>query len=158
MFGPNDAVTREQMAALMYRYAAYKGYDIADQTDIHRFPDAGDVQEFAKKAISWTVKVGIISGDNGKLNPQGSANRAVGATIIDRFVKKMTREVFVSPEWVKSVIDGELPASENYLVANVDWYGRTTYDEGHLPGAVYMTSNEVEYTDWEPWPEEGGVW
>ena len=157
MFGPNDAVTREQMAALMYRYAAYKGYDIADQTDIHRFPDAGDVQEFAKKAISWTVKVGIISGDNGKLNPQGSANRAVGATIIDRFVKKMTREVFVSPEWVKSVIDGELPASENYLVANVDWYGRTTYDEGHLPGAVYMTSNEVEYTDWEPWPEEGDI-
>lgn len=67
MFGPNDAVTREQMAALMYRYAAYKGYDIADQTDIHRFPDAGDVQEFAKKAISWTVKVGIISGDNGNL-------------------------------------------------------------------------------------------
>lgn len=156
-FGPSDLITREQMATLMYRYADYKGYDIADCADLSIYPDAGNIQSFAEDSICWAVATGIITGDNGKINPQSSANRAVGATIIDRFVKKMTREVYVSPEWVKSVIDGEVPASEKYLVVHVDWYGKTTYNEGHLPGAVYMTSDEVEYTDWDPWPAEGDI-
>lgn len=63
------------------------------------------------------------------------------------------RQVFVSPEWVKSVVDSEYDEGQKYLVINVDWNGNDAYMEGHVPGAVYMTSNEVEYTDWEPWPQ-----
>lgn len=66
---------------------------------------------------------------------------------------KKTRQVFVTPEWVQDVIDGKGEESEKYLIVHVDWNGKDTYNEGHIPGAVYMTSNEVEYTDWEPWPE-----
>lgn len=66
------------------------------------------------------------------------------------------RQVFVTPEWVQSVIEGKEPESDNYLLIHVDWYGRTAYDEGHIPGALYMTSDEVEYTDWDPWPEGDG--
>ncbi len=93
LFGANDNVTREQMAAMMYRYAKnYKGYDIAADGDCSKFPDAGNVQEFAKDAMKWAVGNEIITGKtvDGKLvlDPQGSANRAECATIIQRFMKK----------------------------------------------------------------------
>ncbi len=71
----------------------------------------------------------------------------------DEITKKEKRQVFVTPEWLQSVIDGKEKESENYVLIHVDWGGTATYEEGHIPGAVYMTSNEVEYTDWEPWPE-----
>ena len=93
MFGPNDPVTRAQMATMMYRYAKdYKGYDVKVDGDYSAFPDAGDVQEFAIDAMKWAVSEGIITGKtiDGKLllDPQGSANRAECATIIQRFMEK----------------------------------------------------------------------
>ena len=93
MFGPNDPVTRSQMAAMMYRYAKdYKGYDVKADGDYSAFPDAGDVQEFAVDAMKWAVSEEIIKGKtiDGKLflDPQGSANRAECATIIQRFMEK----------------------------------------------------------------------
>ena len=97
MFGPNDPVTRSQMATMMYRYAKdYKEYDVKADGDYSAFPDAGDVQEFAVDAMKWAVSEGIITGKTfegqpeGKLflDPQGSANRAECATIIQRFMEK----------------------------------------------------------------------
>ena len=93
LFGANDPVTRAQMATMMYRYAKdYKEYDIKAGGDYSTFPDAGDVQEFAKDAMKWAVSEGIITGKtiNGQrlLDPQGSANRAECATIIQRFMQK----------------------------------------------------------------------
>ena len=93
MFGPNDNVTRAQMATMMYRYAKdFKGYDVKADGDYNKFPDAGDVQEFAKDAMKWAVSEEIITGKtiNGQLllDPQGSANRAECATIIQRFMEK----------------------------------------------------------------------
>jgi len=97
MFGPNDVVTREQMATMMYRYARnYKKYDIKEDGDYSAFPDAENVQPFAQDAMKWAVAEGIITGktlegqpeDKKFLDPQGSANRAECATIIQRFMEK----------------------------------------------------------------------
>ncbi len=93
MFGPNDNVTREQMATMMYRYAKdYKKYDVTANGDYNSFPDAANVQPFAKDAMKWAVSNGIITGktidEKLMLDPQGSANRAECATIIQRFIEK----------------------------------------------------------------------
>ncbi len=93
LFGPNDNVTREQMATMIYRYAKdYKGYKISANGDYSTFPDADGVQEFAKDAMKWAVENEIITGKTIDgvlvLDPQGSANRAECATIIQRFMEK----------------------------------------------------------------------
>ncbi len=84
-FGPNDNITREQMATMLYRYAKYKNLDITHTDDLETFPDAGSVTEFASEAMQWAVGSGIIKGDKGNLNPQGNTNRAECATMLQRF-------------------------------------------------------------------------
>ena len=93
-FGPNDNITREQMAVMMYRYAKnYLGLEVSADGDYSDFPDAQNVQEFAKDAMKWAVGNGIITGKtvNGQLvlDPQGNANRAECATIIERFMENI---------------------------------------------------------------------
>lgn len=87
MFGPADSINREQMATMMYRYAKYKGYDLSAKGNLSQYPDGKKVNDFAKQAMEWAVGSGLISGDQGKLNPQGESNRAVCATVIQRFLK-----------------------------------------------------------------------
>lgn len=84
-FGPNDPITREEMATMLYRYAEYKEFDTSESAKLDKFPDAAKVNQFAEDAMKWAVGVGIISGDQGMLNPQNSTNRAVCATMIQRF-------------------------------------------------------------------------
>lgn len=84
-FGPADMINREQMATMMFRYANAKGYDTSQRADFSSYPDASSVSDYARDAMSWCVANGIISGDNGRLNPQGETARAVCATIISRF-------------------------------------------------------------------------
>ena len=88
-FGSGDNINREQMAVMMYRYANYLGYDTSTRADISKYTDAGNVNEFAKEAMSWAVGTGIITGKENetKLDPQGNASRAECATIIMRFVE-----------------------------------------------------------------------
>lgn len=88
-FGPADHITREQLVTILYRYATYKGYDVSGQADLTDYPDASKVSEFAKEAMRWAVANELITGDQGQLNPQGHTNRAVGATIITRFMKNI---------------------------------------------------------------------
>ena len=71
----------------MYRYAKYKNYDTSADGNLDSFPDVSDVPEFAIDGMKWAVGMGIITGDQENLNPQGSASRAVGATIITRFMQ-----------------------------------------------------------------------
>ena len=84
--GPADSITREQMAAMMYRYANYKGYVTSGAGDLSSFPDHDSVSPFAKDAMEWAVSIGLITGDQGRLNPHGTANRAQCAAIIMRFM------------------------------------------------------------------------
>mgnify|MGYP001623011511 FL=1 len=84
-FGPDDAITREQLTAILYRYADYLGLDT--DTDFipdkyYDFPDYKTVSRYAANAMSWCVNNGIINGSNGKLNPQGTATRAEVATML----------------------------------------------------------------------------
>lgn len=86
-FGPADDITREQMATMLYRYAAYKEYDTDTLADLSGYPDSMQVSEFAERGMRWCVANEIISGDGitGNLMPQGKTVRAVCATVISRF-------------------------------------------------------------------------
>ena len=86
-FGPADEITREQMAVMMYRYANMRGLDISAEGDMSGFPDAGQVSPFADREMKWAVGAGLIKGDGGNVNPQGTAERAQCATIIMRFME-----------------------------------------------------------------------
>lgn len=87
MFGTGDKINREQMAVMMYRYAAYKGYPLNMLGGLDSFRDGAFVSEYARTAMEWAVGTGIITGkgDGHLLDPQGNANRAECATIIMRF-------------------------------------------------------------------------
>ena len=88
-FSPNNNITREQLAAILYRYADYKGQDTAATRALTGYPDASSVSNYATTAMKWAVTQGIISGDNaGRLNPQGTATRAEAATMFQRFLSK----------------------------------------------------------------------
>ena len=82
-------ITREQLAAMLYRYAKMKGYDVSASADISAYTDASGVSGWAKEAMQWAVGTGIITGkDNGtRLDPQGNASRAECATIMQRWRK-----------------------------------------------------------------------
>ena len=91
LFGPNDKITREQMAAIMFRYAKYKQLDTTEREKLDDFTDGDKVQPFAVDAMEWCVANKIISGkgeDNAKyLDPQTGASRAECATIISRYTE-----------------------------------------------------------------------
>ena len=90
-FGPNDTITREQMASILYRYAKYKGYDVTVQAELDRYADAGQVSAYAADAIGWAVGSGLITGTSGTtLSPAGSATRAQAAVILARFCQEVT--------------------------------------------------------------------
>ena len=89
LFGTNDPVTREQLAAFFYRYAEYKGYDTAITGSLDRFADRDDVSDWAKDAVAWAVGYGLIEGkDNNVLDPQGKATRAEFAAMLHRFCER----------------------------------------------------------------------
>ena len=85
---PNGTITREQLAAMLYRYAVSKGMVKDPATaDLSVFADANSVSSYAVEAMQWAVSAGLISGMDGKLNPQGSATRAQVATMLMRFAE-----------------------------------------------------------------------
>ena len=91
-FGPNDPITREQLAAILYRYAQSKGQGFTGTWSFKLdFPDAGDVSGWANEAVSWMVMNGIINGKDGKLVPKGDASRAEAATMLQRFCENVAK-------------------------------------------------------------------
>ena len=86
-FGPEDNITREQLAAILYRYAQAKGYDtsVGEDTNILSYTDALEISEYAIPAMQWACGAGILEGDAGHLYPQGNATRAQIATMLMRF-------------------------------------------------------------------------
>ena len=91
-FNPNDPITREQMAAILYRYASVKGYDVTGKADLAGFTDAAQISDYAKDAMSWANQEGLIGGVSADtLQPQGSATRAQVATILMRFCENVAK-------------------------------------------------------------------
>ena len=92
-FAPNDEVTREQIAAILFRYAEKKGVDTTKCADLNAFPDANKVSAYAKDALAWANAEGLVRGsnENGKdyLAPAASATRAQVATILARYAQNI---------------------------------------------------------------------
>ena len=88
LFGPNDNITREQMAAVLRGYAEFKGYDVAAADNLTAFSDAGDVSAWALTSMKWAVAEKLIGGMTATtLAPRGNATRAQVATILMRFIE-----------------------------------------------------------------------
>ena len=88
-FGPDDPITREQLAAIFYRYADYKGYDLTVKGNLDKFKDADKITDYAKTAMQWAVGSGLVKGKSGNLlDPQGMATRAEIAAMLHRFIEK----------------------------------------------------------------------
>ena len=88
-FGPGDPITREQLAAIFYRYADYKGYDLTVKGDLDKFKDADKITDYAKTAMQWAVGSSLVKGKSGNLlDPQGTATRAEIAAMLHRFIEK----------------------------------------------------------------------
>ena len=87
-FGPNDNITREQLAAILHRYANYKGYDVSvgEDTNILSFDDAQTISGYAVPAMQWACGAGLMQGSNRKLLPTAEATRAQVAAMLHRFL------------------------------------------------------------------------
>lgn len=89
-FGPNDKVTREQLAAILYRYAQYKKYDVSGAKSLDGYTDAQSVSSYAVPALQWANAVGVVTGKSGnKLDPKGNATRAEVAAMLMRFCENV---------------------------------------------------------------------
>lgn len=87
-FAPNDPITREQLAAIFYRYAQYKGYDTTQGgMAIREFGDYESISDYAMSAMAWAVNTGLVKGDSNLLYPNGTATRAEIAAMLHRFVE-----------------------------------------------------------------------
>lgn len=85
-FGPNDTVTREQLASFLYRYATYKGYDVSATSDLSSYTDASSIASYARTPMAWCNQAGIISGfGDGTLGPKSGTTRAQLASMLMRF-------------------------------------------------------------------------
>lgn len=92
-FAPDDAITREQLGTIFYRYAAYKGYDISESADLGNFSDDSSVSSYAQRALSWANAAGLVNGmGDGTLAPKGSATRAQAAAILMRFCENFVKQ------------------------------------------------------------------
>lgn len=91
LFGPDDALTREQAAAVLMRWAEARGGDVSARADLASYPDAGDVSGWAAESMSWAVADDVLRGaerEDGTLllDPQGTASRAQAATLMMRLI------------------------------------------------------------------------
>ena len=84
-------ITREQLAAMLYRYAKMKGYDVSASASLSGYTDASSVSGWAKEAMQWAVGSGLIQGSNNALTPQANASRAQIATILMRFAQSIAK-------------------------------------------------------------------
>ena len=88
-FGPDDPITREQLTAIFYRYADYKGYKLTVTENLDKFEDADKITDYAKMVMQWAVGNGLIKGKSENLlDPQGTATRAEISAMLHRFVEK----------------------------------------------------------------------
>ena len=90
LFGPDDFITREQMSAIMHRYAQYKGYDVSvgENTNILSYDDYSSISDYAIASVQYAVGSGLMKGKtNSTFNPKDKATRAETATILYRFIE-----------------------------------------------------------------------
>ena len=88
-FGPDDNITREQLAVILWKYSKYKGKFRVVKTDFSKFTDSAKISEYAKNGMNWALGVEVMHGSGGKLNPQGTASRAEAAAMLSNYCKNV---------------------------------------------------------------------
>ena len=132
-FGAGNAVTREQLATFLYRYAQDQGYDTSARADLSGYSDAGLVSSYATEALSWANATGLITGTTATtLSPQGSATRAQVATILSRFCQDVIPGGYVSPAHMIRNLEGSTLSKKDTLVAMAE----VLLDDGFAPAFV----------------------
>ena len=91
IFGPDEPITREQLAVMLCRFAAFRGYDVsAGGMAVREFADYADISDWAQEAMVWAVQTGLLGGKDGNvLDPAGAATRAEVATVLQRFLENL---------------------------------------------------------------------
>ncbi|MCI8922276.1 MAG: S-layer homology domain-containing protein [Acutalibacter sp.] len=136
-FAPNDSVTREQIAKILYDYAQQTGNDTsADESSLQGFGDAGKVSSWARQAMAWATTHRVIKGDGGRLDPQGTATRAQVAQIFYNSRGLLTSSTILSPAatWVVDV------PGHYETVTRLELQEVTVGEVGHW--------EDVWYTEW----------
>lgn len=132
-FGAGNAVTREQLATFLYRYAQDQGYDTSARADLSGYSDAGLVSSYATEALSWANATGLIIGTTGTtLSPKGSATRAQVATILSRFCQDVIPGGYVSPAHMIRNLEDSTLSKKDTLVAMAE----VLLDDGFAPAFV----------------------
>lgn len=132
-FGAGNAVTREQLATFLYRYAQDQGYDTSARADLSGYSDAGLVSSYATEALSWANATGLITGTTGTtLSPKGSATRAQVATILSRFCQDVIPGGYVSPAHMIRNLEASDLSKKDTLVAMAE----VLLDDGFAPAFV----------------------
>lgn len=87
-FDPNGLLTREQLAAILWRYAQYEGRDVSvgENTNILSYDDAQDISNYAVPSMQWACGAGLLEGSSGKLMPKSTTTRAQAATVLVRYL------------------------------------------------------------------------
>lgn len=136
-FAPEDKVTREQLALILYRYSMKNGIGTGGSGNLSAFSDNKKISSWAVKAYSWAVANGLIAGMGGLLVPQGNATRAQVATILMRFIE--TKSTFPQQE---------------YRVALITDYGNVddeSFNEAvYMAGAEWCKQNNIDFTYYKP--------
>lgn len=132
-FAPNDPITREQMAAILYRYAGIKGMDVSKKASLAKYTDANQISPWAVDAMAWANAVGLINGVTATtLDPGGYATRAQAAAILARFDRMARQSDQPRSMWFsvdshmltvkdpKQIFTGTFTV-ENDRMARIDW-------------------------------------
>ena len=90
-YAPNQALTREQMASVLYRYAEYKGIDVSSRADLGKFTDGTTVSPWAQDVVQWAVAEKLMSGNGNALQPKGTASRAQVATVLMNYCENVAK-------------------------------------------------------------------
>lgn len=140
-FSPNNAVTREQIVAILYRDAQYRGKDVSVDGDVSGFADYGQIAGYARVPMAWAVENGIMSGvGNNKLDPKGSTERCACAVLIRQYIGWINGEVVEKPV--------EPSEPEQNEIAGVD--PRFEVWEG-VSGSVFYKYNSFCVVDNRSW-------
>ena len=115
-FRPKDSITREQIAAFLYRFAGYLKLDTTARANFASFADANQVSSYARDAMSWAVASELIYGKGkNNLDPRGTATRAEVAAFVMRFTKLMDKQAETTPEKQAQTEAAQEPAPQEAL-------------------------------------------
>lgn len=133
VFSPNQAITREQLAVILYRYAGSQGYDVTTSANLSGYQDAGQISSYAEQAMAWACGTGLLTGTTSTtLSPKGTATRAQVATILSRFCQTMIPGGYVShAHMVANLKNSSLPKKDTLAAM-----AQVLLDDGFAPAFV----------------------